>query len=445
MYVLIYISIILCLYFFFKKKKALTLFFFVNISTGFGFISSAGSPIYIPHLQSVVLAIIIAGSALSDHKFFSCHKDAIGRIVSLLFVYMLLHLIGTIILRIDTPKSSIMSWLINLSWLMFFYVRTFNMSDIKKFFILIVSLNVIQGFFYYLQFVGITGILNGSDVDAFTDDIRYYNQPFWSMLIILFLLVAKKTDIKHRLLLLMFFLPLPILSQGRGVLFALAAAFCVFLVINRQKRNLVVLLILAIFYEFAVLPMFQRREKNTSQSTIEELRTVIQDPTKVYANFDYNSGANLSFRIAMLTERILYLTDNPKYFLFGVGDIDENSVNNTYNFELGTYNENAKYGRTTLTSVDIDWVEPVIKYGFVGVLLYLLLYAVWIRTGLKGLKKYQNGYYYTAALYSIYAFTSSFGTSPLHRRIYIAIFCLAIISICYRRNLVEDQQNKRLE
>lgn len=416
----------------------------MNISTGFGFISSAGAPFYIPHLQAIVLAIIVGGSLLRNHSFFSLHNDTIGKVVSILFLYLLLHLMATILLHIDTPKSSIMSWLINLSWLMFFYVRTFNMAEIKKFFILIIGLNVVQGVFYYIQFVGVTGFLNGSDVDTFTDDIRYYNQPFWSMLIILFLLVAKKTDIKHRLLLLLFFLPLPILSQGRGVLFALAAAFCVFLVINRQKRNIVVLMILVIFYEIAVVPMFQRRERNTSQTTIEELRTVIQNPAQVYANFDYNSGANLSFRIAMLSERIIYLIDNPKYLLFGVGDIDENSVNNSYNFELGTYNENSKYGRTTLTSVDIDWVEPVIKYGFVGVLLYLLLYAVWIRLGLKGFKKFPNGYFYTAALYSIYAFTSSFGTSPLHRRIYIAIFCLAVISICYRQNAAESKQKKKL-
>ena len=155
--------------------------------------------------------------------------------------------------------------------------------------------------------------------------------------------------------------------------------------------------------------MFSRREKEADKNTFQEISEVLRNPSATYTNYEAGSGT-LVFRIGMLTERITYLLDNPQYLLFGVGDVYENSSNNTYIFNIGTYNISAQYGKTMLSSVDIDWVEPTIKYGLVGVFLYILLYFIWGSNGLKAIKKNDNRLLLTSTLYCYYCFFSSFGT-----------------------------------
>ena len=432
MFVVFIVLFLAIIYFQIKGNKPLALFFLVNLTFGFGFINPKGGPIEVSHLLYIVIVVITLLERYRNREYFALHNDNIGKVVICIGIYYLLHLLFSIVVGVDSFKNCLNSGLGNIIWLVYFYFRSMDASGFKKFFKMIICLSVIQGIFYYLQFIGFTGILTGKMSEGVGGDVRFYNQPFWSMLILLYLLVVTKKEYPQKYLLLIFFLPLPIFSQGRGVLIALAGSLCIYMLIKRQKKNVLLLFAGVLFFQFVVSPMFSRREKEADKNTFQEISEVLRNPSATYTNYEAGSGT-LVFRIGMLTERITYLLDNPQYLLFGVGDVYENSSNNTYIFNIGTYNTSAQYGKTMLSSVDIDWVEPTIKYGLVGVFLYILLYFTWGSNGLKAIKKNDNRLLLTSTLYCYYCFFSSFGTSPLHRRLFIALFCMAIVSQ-YRRN-----------
>ena len=435
MSIFLFVIFFLSLYYCKQGNKALALFLFFNYSNGFGFIDPGLYKNSLIHIGYMGILYFLYIAYTQNRDCFKFNGDSIAKVVGVLSLYFFLHFIGSVLLNVDSPKNCLQSYLANIPWLMFFYIREFNKEEAKSFFKYTFVLSVAQGFFYYLQFWGIRGVLNGGDV-GILEDVRFYNQPFWSMIILLYILVSSFENVSYRYFLLLFFLPLPILSQGRGIVIALGLTVLVYMIINRKKRNVILLIGSLIFYQIAVEPMFERRDKYESASTLTEFRTVLSNPISVYNEYDSDNGT-LSFRIAMLMERVMFITENPQYFMFGVGDVYDESK---FYFSLGTRNETSYHGRTILSSVDIDWVEPTIKYGVLGVIIYLFLYIIWWKNGLKIYRRNkEDGFLVMAFMYCVYAFSSSFGTSPLHRRLYIAIFCLAVISI-YIKQLNEQRE-----
>ena len=236
MFVVFIVLFLAIIYFQIKGNKPLALFFLVNLTFGFGFFSSKGGPIEVSHLSYIAIVALTILERWHNKAYFTLRNDNIAKIVTCICMYYLLHLVLSILLGVDSLKNCLNAGLGNIIWLVYFYFRSMDAYGFKKFFKMIICLNVIQGIFYYLQFIGFTGILTGTINEGVGGDVRFYNQPFWSMLILLYLLVVTKKEYPPKYLLLIFFLPLPIFSQGRGVLIALAGSLCIYMLIKRQKK-----------------------------------------------------------------------------------------------------------------------------------------------------------------------------------------------------------------
>jgi hypothetical protein len=225
-----------------------------------------------------------------------------------------------------------------------------------------------------------------------------------------------------------------ILGQMRGGILSMAATIGLFFLMKRKMKYVSYIVIGAIAYQFVISPMFEYRTRDAQTSTFAEIVNVVKDPTNVYQKYSTGaSGGTFAFRIATLSERIIFMCHNPQYFPFGVGCIHEDSDANTFYFNLGTHNENFKNNKETIGSADITWVEILMRYGLIGVLLYLLLLYAWAKKGIPQIKNSDDAIFITCTVFVISVILGSFNGDNLGRvpSILNILFYLAVI---YRYN-----------
>ena len=115
---------------------------------------------------------------------------------------------------------------------------------------------------------------------------------------------------------------------------------------------------------------------SNSGNGLEEIGYVLKQSGD-FSQIDISNGT-FSFRMAMLTERIVWLLDNPRYLLTGVGTMHEDSPKTLqmFDFRIATRNEDRYYGHTIIESGDITWVPIVLRYGLLGVFVHIMLFLI---------------------------------------------------------------------
>ena len=129
----------------------------------------------------------------------------------------------------------------------------------------------------------------------------------------------------------------------------------------------------------------------------------------------------------MLTERVLYLAENPRYLLTGVGTMHEDSPStlSRFRFYIGTRNDERYYGRCLIESGDITWVPIVLRYGLIGVFIHAMLFVIMIGEA----KKRKDVLFVLAPLYFslvFFSFDGAFFEMPVF--FYQLILFLALMS-----------------
>lgn len=79
---------------------------------------------------------------------------------------------------------------------------------------------------------------------------------------------------------------------------------------------------------------------------------------------------NFSFRILLTLERVQYIIEKPQYVLFGIGNVTEDQFPEIFRFGL----PNEKGGINQLDTGDIAWAILFLRLGFLGTIIYLLIY-----------------------------------------------------------------------
>ena len=423
---------ILTFLFYIHGRKGEVLFCLIAIlSNCFGFVDQANSPI---KPTDLLLSFSIGISILEFCKnpnYFQIRKDTFGKLILLIFFYLLFNFIFTVALHIESFSYSLKVVRFCFIFLLYFYFRDISQKEIQKFIRLTLIASTIQGIFYYLQLVGIN-VLSGrvDEAEDVGEITRYANYPVFAVFFTLYYIINDKVSIFYRFLYITFFGFMLILGQMRGSVLSLAFVTCLFFMIKRKAKYILYIVGGLIIFQTVINPMFEYRTRNAEHSTLEEIKMVITNPTTIYESYteDDESG-NFLFRIAMLSERVTFLKDNPQYLPFGVGCIHEESPNNTFFFQLGTHNEMYKYGYGMLSSADIAWVGILMRYGLVGVILYLILILAWTKTSLQRIRNCQNTPFIIAALMSVSTFWGTFVGDTLGRipALIHMIFYLSII------------------
>lgn len=428
---------ILSFFFYIKGRKGEVLFCLIAIlSNCFGFLDQANiKPTDLILSFSIGISIC---EFIKNHYFFQTKNDIFGKLILLILFYIFLNFAFTVLLHLETFSFALKVVRYSFVFLLYFYFRDINQNEIDRFIRLALIASTIQGVFYYLQLVGVN-VLSGrvDEAEDVGEITRYANYPRLVGFFILYYITTEKSSLFLKLFFITFYGFMLVLGQMRGGILALAFAICVFFLLKHKAKYILYIVGGVIVFQTIINPMFEYRTRNAERSTLEEVKMVLSNPTAIYESYteDDESG-NFLFRIAMLSERAVFMKDNPQYLPFGVGCIHEESPNNTFFFHLGTHNEMYKYGYGLLSSADIAWVGILMRYGLVGVLLFLLLLFAWFKTSIPLIRKCAYTPFVVAALMSITCFLGTFSGDNLGRipAITNMLFYLAVIHSYKRVN-----------
>ncbi len=440
----------LSFYFYYKHKYAemfLCLSMFVNELFGFA-VGLGNSSIKSQDFLLVTIYIIILKEYIKEHHFWLDKDDKLGVIVFLCFIWTLIVFVGTIVLGVETPSYAFKAYRPFLVLPFFFVLKKMSMDDVNRYMQLMLFFSMVQGIFFYMQLIGFTGILAGygSDIEEGTllSEHRFGNYPSFAPFFFLFYLFNDNLRLYKKIFYLVFFGMMPIVGQMRGSVFALAIVSLLYFLIKRRKEHLYYVAFGIVAYVFIVMPMIDKRDEGKELGTFEEIKMVVSNPGNVYSNYEENSGQNFLFRIAMLFERIEYMSKHPNVALTGVGCIHEDSPRNTFRFNLGTTTTFAdgKKHVNMLSSADIAWVGILMRYGYIGVLLFSFMLFIWIREGVPIVRDSGVIFVSIFALYSVAFYLSSFDCANLGRvNMLNMLFVMAVVDVYkrQRQNVLLDK------
>ena len=215
--------LILCLYWYVQRKYDLFIFgLSILLSNLYYFLPS--NPIF--NYVATALVVMICGMEwFRNRSFFYYKKDKIAKVVLLLISLFTINCLVTIILGLETAVSALKVLYNNLFFVSYFIFRRIEVKDWEKSLKYILPCSIIGGLFYYLQFVGINVLSGTVQEDAFGDvSHRYMNYPPFTYMFLFYFLFA---NIKHKYILLAFFISVFVLPMSLcAMLGFILAVFC---------------------------------------------------------------------------------------------------------------------------------------------------------------------------------------------------------------------------
>ncbi|GHT76293.1 hypothetical protein AGMMS50262_14090 [Bacteroidia bacterium] len=167
----------------------------------------------------------------------------------------------------------------------------------------------------------------------------------------------------------------------------------------------------------------------TRSKTFKDIRTVISgNLTEVdVESVSQLTEGTFTYRIAHLVERNQYIMEHPKAIILGAGLIPEDSekVEEMFDFKLGLLEE--IMGTTyQLETPDISYSVLLIRFGYLGTFLYLLIY---IFLAVFFYKNQENSYARIAFLFILLTFGASFFSANLVQPItyVLPMMCYVIV------------------
>ena len=375
-----------------------------------------------------ILAVISVNEYFKDSSYFCVKGEICGRAVWLIFFLLLFEAVRTLVFGIEEFGFMVKVLRINSLFLLYFYLRKVPITDLERY----VKLNLIfctfQGVLFYLQVVGISGILIGRIDEAQTssDVSRYCNYPYFAQYYLIYFLVNSNMSFLKRSIGALFFGGMLILGMSRGLIMSTALAFALYFLVQRRMKNVVFIVVGYLAYTLAVAPMLDARAKHDSGSS-----SIMQDISSVTTAKDMSNieiEGTFAFRIAMLMERWFYIKEDPVDALIGVGIIHEESPHNNFKFSIGTANSAYWANHCQIESGDITWVPILLRYGLVGAGVYLFLLLAWCSLSYNLLNT-NNEHVLTAALLSFSVTVGSLTNMVFdaYHTLFLTIFCIIYI------------------
>lgn len=427
------LSIILCV----KRDYAKMFFCLTSIMYGiFGFSLVLGdSPIKEQDFLLVSLFIMLIIEYGRDKSFFSTKNDKLGKIVGICFLWTFIIFVGTVVLGVDSFYYAFKMYRPYFILIGYFLLRKMNTSNIEEYLKYIFVLSVLQGIFFYLQLVGVIGVLAGYGAiienGESLEEHRFGNFPYFYSFFFLYTLFKGSAFDFKKLFWLIFWGMMPIIGQMRSQTILLVLSAVVYFIINRKSKYLIYIVFFALSFQFIITPMFQKRASEGDIGTFEEISMVVNNMNNIYDQYAVShEGGTFAFRIAMLAERVMFVIDNPQYLLTGVGCIHENSQNQKFVFKLATYSPKLKYGASMLSSADSAWIGVLMHFGIIGVVLFMTMYLSLIYYSIPMVRGSTNLTFIVYACMTISLFVSSFNGETIGQVTMLSLmFVFSIITI----------------
>lgn len=377
------LAFLLAIYFYASKKYAAFLVSYFALISKMFMLNIGVSPIKETDLCLLLNFILIPLVLSRNKRAYSPKDDSFAKLVYVLIAFYIVEFLITVITKAEFAGNGLKVIRGIFMLLSYFIFKSVPLEKYKRFLIIGFWITLIQGVLYYLQFLGINLLSGRFDADAFNFSFAL-NIPALTFFYIFFSLRSSYTY-KYRYLLLVFFGGILLLTFVRSYLIAAIIGVAVYLLVNKNKRQTVSLLLASLLFLPIVFNVIEKKSdaSSSSVSTVDDIKQIFSGVDNL-RRMDSNSGT-FSFRIGMFVERVDYLIKHPQYLLTGVGTIHEDSPKcyRRFSFYLGTYSEGRYFEKCIIESGDIAWVPIVLRYGLLGLFLHIYLFYYVMKVGYK--------------------------------------------------------------
>lgn len=396
-----------------RKYTNFIISFFFVLSNGFHLLSIPS--IKIGDYALLACVILLAIEFKHDKSFFTCKNDKVGLLIILLIFYYLFSMTFSVIRQKESLFYSLLIFRFDLFYLSYFLFRKIDFESINKAFIKLIGISIIGGVLYYLQFIGVTGILqtDSNMINASSGFARLRNVPYLTTPILFYLLVTHNY-IKYRNLLIIFFCGLIIFPMNRGGIISSLLVVGSYFMIKRKVSLKHVFLAAFIFLLFQ--PIFSYRfsdEGSTGGGVLSELTTsvgiITENDIDGYTNSAIYSDGTFVFRILLVVERLNYLSKSLTNLCFGLGTVHESSSSiRNYSFSLGTttVGDDGTLEVHQIDTNDVAFITHLLRFG----LIYLFIFLWFLIVSLKRLYRSSEPLCITAFLFLFAKVVQSLGS-----------------------------------
>lgn len=363
-----------------KGRGAFVFFFF--LTEGFHFLSLSWCPVKYADFAVVYLLVVALLNIVKGNLAFFRPQIKIYKVATIIGLYITLEFIRTIVLKEEIFSFALANYRTYIPLFSFWLVQELKGRDIKRLLKQIALITIVSTLLFDLQpFLEIKILQHaniGERVNA-SGFVRYRNIPYLAYFFMLFATIRLDFFRWKTIIFVLVFLIAVVLTQHRAVM--MAYIFCVglYLLISRTDGKFVqygiIGLVFFLFAGEAIISRFESGKQN--RSTLNDIRNVINMDfgSAAYEEFDIANGT-LSFRVFLLMERINYIVNNPRYTAFGIGTRHEDSPKTQqFHFYIGTSSHRTN-SIGQISSGDLAWVNPLMRFGFLGIAL--LLYLSWV-------------------------------------------------------------------
>lgn len=411
-----------------RKGQGSFVFFFF-LTGGFHFLSQSWCPVKYPDFAVVYLITVALLNILKGNTKFFKPQIGIYKVAAIIGLYITIEFIRTIVSKEEFFSLALANYRTYIPFFSFWLVQELKEREVRRLFKQITVITVLSTVLYDLQPLLHIKIFHHANIE----ESRYRNIPYLAYFFMLLATVRLDLIRWKTVVLVLVFLIAVALSQHRAVI--MAYVFCIGLYLLMTKKGgkfiqygmigLVVLM-------FAGESIINRFEGETGgSSTMDDIKAVINMDyeSAVYGEFE-NENGTLSFRVLLLMERVDYMLNNPRYTVFGIGTRHEDSpkTQRQFDFILGSYRQSIDaIGQTS--SGDLAWVNPLMRFGFFGIALFLCLSWFIVRFLYKNRKI--SDVAMTAFLFYLFLILTSFKNDHLYGNMQLFFVYLLIEYVRY--------------
>lgn len=422
-----------------KGRGALVFFFF--LTNGFHFLSYDWCPIKYSDFALAYLFVVALYNAVNGNKVFFKPQSKVYRIVTIIGIYITLEFIRTILFGEEIPYYALANYRTYLPFFSFWLVQELKEREVVSLFKFIAVITIGSTVLFDVQPLLNVQFFHHASIEAEMDDVvvRYRNIPYLAYFFMMLATIRMDLRKPGSFVLLFVFLAALFLTMHRAVLYAYILCLGVYLLFARSggkavQFGLIGMAALLLVGE-ATISRFEGRLGRGS--SLEDVKTVLELDYETAQRREYeNEGGTLSFRVLLLMERVDYLISNPRYLVFGIGTRHEDSPNTQqFDFNLGTRkHSNDSIGQ--ITTGDLAWVNPLMSFGFLGVVL--LIYLSWLTLSFFYKQRKVSDIAMASFLFYLLLIIISFKNDHLFGRMQMFFIYLLIEYISYSRREIAN-------
>lgn len=411
------------------QKERGTFVFFFFLTGGFHFLNQGWCPVkYTDFAVVYLIAVALLNIVKGNDKFFK-PEIKIYKVVTIIGLYITLEFVRTIVLEEEFFSLALANYRTYIPLFSFWLVQELKGQEVKHLLKQIAVITVISTVLFDLQPLLDIKILQHANIE----ETRYRNIPYLAYFFMFLATVRLGFGRLKTVSLVFVFLLAIILTQHRAVMLSYAFCVCLYLFLSKKGGKLLQYVMIGlIVFLFAGETIINRFEGGTKdRSTIDDIKTVMNlDYQSAVSNEFDNENGTFSFRVLLLMERVDYMLNHPRYAVFGIGTRHEDSpkTQEQFDFNLGTINHRTELiGQ--ISSGDLAWVNPLMRFGFFGIVLFLYMSWVVIKY-LYGRRKESN-MAMSAFLFYLFLIIISFKNDHLYGNMQMFFVYLLIEYIRY--------------